>query len=186
MQANIRSAEPADLGALIDLENRSFSADRISRPSLRRLIVSRSTDVLVAAALDSVAGYAVILYRAGSGLARLYSLAVDPEFGGLGRQLLAVAEAAAARRGCRALRLEVRDDNLRAINLYRRAEYRPIGEVPGYYSDGATALRFEKQLAVPSNTVRAARGNGCGMSALPPTDNSALRPAIAGSRREST
>ena len=155
MQAKIRSASPADLGALIDLENRSFSSDRLSRPSLRRLIASSSADVLVAAVARSIAGYAVLLYRSGSGLARLYSLAVAPEFRGLGRELLAAAETAATRRGCRALRLEVRDDNPRAVNLYRRAAYRSIGEIPGYYSDGATALRFEKQLAMRPDTVRA-------------------------------
>lgn len=146
MQAKIRSASSADLGALIDLENRSFSSDRISRPSLRRLIASSSADVLVATVARSIAGYAVLLYRAGSDLARLYSLAVAPEFRGLGRELLAAAEAAATRRGCSVLRLEVRADNQRAVNLYRRAAYCPIGEKSGYYSDGATALRFEKQL----------------------------------------
>jgi ribosomal protein S18 acetylase RimI-like enzyme len=155
MQAKFRSARSADLGALIDLENRSFSSDRISRPSLRRLIASSSADVLVAAVAQSIAGYAVLLYRAGSRLARLYSLAVAPEFRGLGRELLAAAEAAAARRGCSVLRLEVRVDNPRAVNLYRRAAYRSIGEKSGYYSDGATALRFEKQLAVPSDDLRA-------------------------------
>ena len=78
MQATIRSAKLADLGALIDLENRSFSSDRISRSALRRLIASPSADVLVAACGDAVAGYCVILYRSGSAVARLYSLAVSP------------------------------------------------------------------------------------------------------------
>jgi ribosomal-protein-alanine N-acetyltransferase len=148
MQAKIRSAEPADIGALIDLENRSFSSDRISRSGLRRLIVSPSAEVIVAASAGAVAGYAVLLYRAGSRVARLYSLAVSPEFRGLGRELLAAAETRASRRGCAALRLEVRHDNQRAVNLYERAGYRRFGEKPGYYADGATALRFEKTLGV--------------------------------------
>jgi ribosomal-protein-alanine N-acetyltransferase len=150
MQAKIRAAKPADLGALIDLENRSFSSDRLSRSSLRRLIVSPAADVIVAATGTAAAGYAVLLHRAGSRIARLYSLAVDPEFRGLGRELLAAAERRAAQRGCRALRLEVRDDNIRAINLYQRSAYRRFGQKPGYYADGATALRFEKSLPAVS------------------------------------
>jgi ribosomal protein S18 acetylase RimI-like enzyme len=153
MQAKIRSAEPADIGALIDLENRSFSSDRISRSGLRRLIVSPSAEVIVAVSAETVAGYAVLLYRAGSRVARLYSLAASPEFRGIGRELLAAAETRAARRCCSWLRLEVRHDNQRAINLYERSGYRRFGEKPGYYADGATALRFEKALGVRSNAA---------------------------------
>ena len=81
-------------------------------------------------------------------MARLYSLAVAPESAaaGLGRRLLAEAERVAAKRGCRSLRLEVREDNTRAIGLYGRAGYRRIGRRDGYYGDGAAALRFEKLL----------------------------------------
>jgi ribosomal-protein-alanine N-acetyltransferase len=150
MQAKIRAANLADLGALIDLENRSFSTDRISPLSFRRLIASRSAFVIVAAAGKRMAGYAVLLFRSGNRIARIYSLAVDPEFRGLGRELLVAAERGAAAKGCRVIRLEVRDDNARAINLYQRAAYRQFGEKPGYYADGAAALRFEKLLPAGS------------------------------------
>jgi len=154
MQAKIRSATVADIGALIDLENRSFLADRISRSSFRRLVSARSAVVIVAVDRKTLAGYAVVLFREGSGAARLYSLAVDPDFRGLGRELLAAAESRAAQRGCRSMRLEVRDDNTRALNLYMRMGYRRFGEKPGYYADGATALRFEKGLAASAEIAR--------------------------------
>lgn len=156
MQATIRAAATADIGALTDLENRSFLADRISRSSFRRLVVSPSAEVLVATAGKVIAGYAVVLFRAGAGVARLYSLAVDPAFRGLGRDLLAAAERVAQARGCRAVRLEVRDDNQRAISLYIRAGYRRFGERPGYYADGARALRFEKLFAATAGSGRPA------------------------------
>jgi ribosomal protein S18 acetylase RimI-like enzyme len=44
------------------------------------------------------------------------------------------------------MRLEVREDNARAIGLYEKSGYRLFGRKPGYYADGATALRFEKTL----------------------------------------
>jgi ribosomal protein S18 acetylase RimI-like enzyme len=40
----------------------------------------------------------------------------------------------------------VRADNDRARELYERNGYHRIGEVPGYYADGATAFRYQKQL----------------------------------------
>jgi [ribosomal protein S18]-alanine N-acetyltransferase len=147
MQAKIRAAKVADLGALFDLENRSFSSDRLSRASLRRMIDSSTAAVIVATAGARVAGYAAILFRSGSRIARLYSLAVDPEFRGLGRQLLAAAERRAAAAGSLSLRLEVREDNIRAIKLYEGSSYRRFDSRPDYYADGVTALRFEKEIA---------------------------------------
>ena len=62
----------------------------------------------------------MILFRAGTGMARLYSLAVHPEMAGkgIGRKLLEAAEDAAFEHDRLFLRLEVREDNASAIALY--------------------------------------------------------------------
>lgn len=113
-----------------------------------------TADVLVAFSGDKAVGYSMILYRSNAGAARLYSIAADPGVKGVGRALLEASERAASRRGARALRLEVREDNSRAIDLYEKNGYRPIGRRPSYYEDGATALRYEKQLAAPAMAAR--------------------------------
>jgi len=156
VNAKFRLAAAADIGALVDLENRSFSSDRISRKSFRRLVASPSAAVFVASVGQSLAGYAVVLFRAGSAAARIYSLAVDPAFHGIGRELLAACEGEAAMRGCSAIHLEVREDNVRAINLYERMAYCRFASKPGYYADGATALRFAKPVAPRASTARLA------------------------------
>ena len=149
-ELRFRRAEPGDLDALLAIENAAFQTDRLSRRSLRALISSKTAAVIAAELSGRMAGYAALLFRAGSGAGRLYSIALAKEFAGrgIGRGLLAEAEAEALRRGCPSLRLEVRADNARAAALYRAADYMPIGERAGYYEDGATALRFEKALAV--------------------------------------
>ena len=53
------------------------------------------------------------------------------------------------KRGCDRLRLEVREKNRPAIALYETLGYQRIGRYENYYQDGASALRFEKQLASP-------------------------------------
>lgn len=147
MSAEIRPAQTSDIDALAALETIAFRTDRLSRASFRRLLSSPTASLLVADAHGSVAGYCAVLYRAGSLRARLYSLAASPATGGgLGRALLAACEDAARARGCRAVRLEVRQDNPRAIELYERNGYRPIGTWLGYYADGMNALRYEKTL----------------------------------------
>ena len=148
MPAEIRKARASDVDDLAAIEKAVFTSDRISRRSFRLLIERETAETLVAESDGRVAGYAVVLFRKGSGVARLYSLATGPFFSGLGigRQLLAAAEEAAFEHDRMMLRLEVREDNDRAIRIYEQAGYRKIGREPEYYEDGATALRYEKTL----------------------------------------
>ncbi|ESX75574.1 MULTISPECIES: peptidase C39 family protein [unclassified Mesorhizobium] len=148
MPAEIRKARASDVDDLAAIEKAVFSSDRISRRSFRQLIERDTAELLVGESDGRVAGYAVVLFRKGSGVARLYSIAVGPFFGGrgVGRLLLEEAETAAFEHGRMMLRLEVREDNPRAIQIYERSGYRKIGREPDYYEDGATALRYEKTL----------------------------------------
>ncbi len=145
----VRSATPGDLDALVALEQASFDCDRLSRRQYRHHLGSPHACVLVLGEAPSgLAGAAVVLFRRGTRVGRLYSLATAPAMRGHGvaSYLMAAAESAAAARGCRALRLEVRTDNHTAIALYRRHGFRCIGSRAAYYGDGGDALRFEKCL----------------------------------------
>lgn len=149
----IRDARLTDLPALLRLEAQ-FPGDRLSRRQLRHHLRQPSSRLRVLETADGVRGYWLVVHRAGSRAARLYSLLVDTvERGsGFGALLLADAEAEAGRVGMRALRLEVRADNAAALALYRRAGYRPIGIRPGYYQDGVDALRLERDLRAATVT----------------------------------
>ncbi|MHB2265762.1 GNAT family N-acetyltransferase/peptidase C39 family protein [Aliihoeflea sp. PC F10.4] len=144
----LRPARSGDESELATLEARVFEHDRISRRSFHQLIERPTAETMIAQDQGVIVGYAMVLFRKGSGVARLYSLAVDPEHGrsGLGRTLLAAAEHAAYEHGRMLLRLEVREDNPRAIALYEKNHYRRIGIEKGYYEDGVAAIRMEKLL----------------------------------------
>lgn len=138
----------SDLDALVAIENAAFVGDRLSPRSFRHLLRSHSCSVVVAEMGGSVLGYALVLFRKASRRARLYSIAVDStaHAAGVGRALLAAAERSARERGATQMRLEVREDNARAVPFYEKAGYRRFGVKPGYYADGATALRYAKPL----------------------------------------
>ena len=156
--ARVRRSGPRDLDALLELEHRVFATDRLSRRSLRHLLHAPTAEVLVAEADGRFAGTAIVLFRAGSRLARLYSVAVAPHMGGRGiaSLLLDAAEDRARARKCRAIRLEVHETNHRAISRYHKSGYREFGRYPTYYEDGGDALRFEKPIArkAPGSRVR--------------------------------
>ena len=190
-EMRVRRAEPGDVDALIKLEHRVFATDRLSRRSLRRLLDSPSAAVLVAVENAQLAGIAIVLFRARSAVARLYSIAVAPHVGGRGvaAMLLDAAEEAALARGCRIMRLEVHRANHAAISRYRKSGYREFGRYRAYYEDGADALRFEKRLRGDAAALRDAPpyfhqtteftcGPACIMMALAWADRS-FKPAPA-------
>jgi ribosomal-protein-alanine acetyltransferase len=147
----IRRAVDIDLPALVALENRIFTSDRLSARQWNQHLASDSARVLVASVDRELVGAAVLFFRRGNDIARLYSLAIAPAMRGrgIGDALLETAESAALARRCRRVRLEVRRENPAARRLYERRGYRLIGERIGYYEDGEDALRYEKTLADP-------------------------------------
>ena len=154
----IRDARLADLKALVELENQCFEIDRFNRRQFRYMITRAQARLLVDERRKRLAGYVLVLFRRGTSLARLYSIAVAPAFRGkgAGRDLLEAAEEAAKAADCAYLRLEVRRDNAESIQLYRKAGFRKLGELDDYYEDGMEALQFEKALAprLRSSTAR--------------------------------
>lgn len=145
----VRRAELSDLDDLVTLEDNTFDSDRLSRAQYRRHLDSDSALVLVASANHrNFLGTAVMFFRKGSRVARLYSIASKPAARGkgVGSALLDAVEAAARQRRCHVVRLEVRDDNAGAVRLYEHRGYRHIGHYPHYYQDGTHAWRYEKAL----------------------------------------
>lgn len=145
----LRPARPGDLPALLLLENRSFSGDRLSRRSFRRLLSSPTAAFVLAETAGNIAGYVLVFFRRGSLHGRIYSLAVGLEYRGqgLGEQLMLAAEKLAVGRGCQTIGLEVRSDNTSAANLYRRLGYILQGRRLQYYEDGQDAMVWRKFLS---------------------------------------
>ena len=146
----IRPGAMDDIDALLTLERNVFAADCMSRKSLRRFLSVPTAVVLIAEQHRKVAGCAVLLMHASSpALARLYSIAVDPANAGhgVGPRLLRSCEEVARVHGRAQIRLEVHEQNPRAIAFYRREGYAEFGRHVGYYKDLGDALRFRKELA---------------------------------------
>jgi ribosomal protein S18 acetylase RimI-like enzyme len=145
---SIRAARVEDLDALLELENRCFDYDRLSRRSFRHFLSSDTASCLVAERGPDLLGYALVLFYGRTALARLYSMAVAPEHQGqgLGRALLVRAEALALDGGAAVMRLEVNPDNAPAVALYRSVGYVDFGILHAYYQDDGDALRMEHAL----------------------------------------
>lgn len=145
----IRPATTADIPALLEIEAACFDSDRLTRRSFHHMLTRAKASLYVAeSAPGEIAGYGLVLFHAGTALARLYSLAVWPEAAGagIGSALVRHAETETRAHDCVALRLEVRADNGQAIALYERLGYRRLRALPHYYDDDGDGWRYEKRL----------------------------------------
>lgn len=144
----IREVTGRDLDDLVRLEGQAFRTDRLSRRRLRHWIASDKRAFLVATVDGVLAGYILVIYHAGTRLARLYSIATDARFRGRGiaRRLVETGERAASDSGRFIMRLEVASDNHVALRLYQSLGYLSFGSYQDYYDDHGDAIRMQKRI----------------------------------------
>ena len=143
-----RLAQGQDLDRLCELEEQTFEIDRLSRRSLQRWIENDRAILLLAERGGQTIAYGLVWLLQGTRLARLYSIAVDPQQrgGGVARQLLSELERLTVEHGHLFMRLEVAAHNEAAIHLYQRTGYRVFGAYEDYYEDHSDALRMQKPI----------------------------------------
>jgi len=137
-----------DLGAVLGLEHELFGAEAWSWQILEGELTQQpaSRHYLVADDDGLVIGYAGLLTAGSQADVLTIAVTADRWGEGTGAALLDALLAEAARRGCTEVFLEVRTDNARAQELYRRYGFTEIGVRKGYYQpSGADALVMRRE-----------------------------------------
>ncbi|MCM8529141.1 MAG: GNAT family N-acetyltransferase/peptidase C39 family protein [Lentisphaeraceae bacterium] len=147
----IRKATKEDLPLLDSLEKKCFSSDLLSRRSFKNFVDSKTARLFVAANDTEIAAYILLLFKKGSSLSRLYSLAVHPDYRklGLAGKLLDYIEEVAQKKKAVYIRLEVSVENKGAIKLYESKGYTVNSRKEDYYEDGTAALIYQKRVLFP-------------------------------------
>ena len=146
----LRPMTMADLDPILELEQAVFGAEAWTRQMLAGELEQQpaSRYYLIAEDDGGIAGYAGLLGAGWQGDVLTLAVAVGRWGRGIGSALLRALLAEAVRRGCTEVFLEVRTDNSRAQELYRRHEFTDIGIRRGYYQpSGADALVMRRSLA---------------------------------------
>ena len=149
--ARIRRAQPADLDALVALEQAAFQPYRQARrASLRRSLSSPLQSVWVIDADGRKGGLAALLvvWQFPHRL-RVYDVAVRPDLQGhgLGSQLMHHAEGLARKSGATWVTLEADPREPGLVPWYRAQGYHTVARLPRYYRNGRAALRMVKRVA---------------------------------------
>lgn len=149
MSVALRPMTTADLPEVVELEQTVFGDEAWSMQMLAGELAQqpRSRYYLVAAQDGLIVGYGGLLGAGDQGDVVTLAVAVDHWGQGIGSTLLEALMAEAIRRGCAELFLEVRTDNVRAQQLYRRYGFTELGIRRGYYQpSGADALVMRRAL----------------------------------------
>ncbi len=153
---SFRHAVKEDINALVFIENSCFDHDKITHRNFQWILEKGHADIILLEVDGTITGYGLLLYRRGTSLVRLYSIAILPnqQQTGLGKALMQQLENTAQNHDCVYLRLEVRPDNERAIALYQRLGYHQFNRKQDYYEDHSEALCFEKRIVYPQPETR--------------------------------
>ena len=138
----VRAAGPADVAAVVRLEEECLGADAWSAGLVREGILGTLPTVgyLVAVRDEAIVGHAVTSLA--GDIAELQRIAVLPAYRrrGVAGALLAAAVSAAARTEADRMLLEVREDNASALAFYAASGFEEISRRTRYYADGTTAV----------------------------------------------
>lgn len=154
---SIRQATRADLLDVFRIEKEVFEQPW-PYSAFERLVGSPGFLVSESAAgtegMSPITGYVVAdtIPNHGRPLGHIKDLAVRPEHRGkgIGETLLERGLAVLSAKGARSVKLEVRENNDAAINLYEKYGFEYLRTLPRYYTDGENAYVFVTNLESPN------------------------------------
>jgi len=145
-----RKAKLADIDRLVQIENECFNYDQLDAKKFKYFIEKGHDDLVVQTVDDTISSYGLLLYRRGTSLSRLYSIAVSKSYRGksLGEALLKSLETFSSDNDSSYIRLEVKASNKPAIKLYEKLGYNRFAIKHQYYDNDEDAICFEKKVQV--------------------------------------
>ena len=149
MSITIQQAAINDLETLYQIERECFTIEAFNKQHITYLLENPSAISLVAKINNTIAGFIIgLIHRHDERITgRIYTLdvAVTYRRKGVGLKLLDEIERIFAKRGVKTCYLEVRKDNVAALELYRKRGYAEVKELKDYYK-GAHGVRLKKKI----------------------------------------
>jgi ribosomal-protein-alanine acetyltransferase len=137
------------LDQLCEIEKQCFEQEAFTKQQLAYLVTDYSTIGLTAIVNREIAGFAIARINIGRNATSGHILTIDvtPAYRrkGIAQKMLQEIETILRERGIRECRLEVRENNVAALNLYQKLGYKKIGKLEKYYGN-AHGLYLKKSL----------------------------------------
>lgn len=137
MEVLIEDASMRDLERLYEIESECFREEAFSKAQIAQLLKDYNSISLVARVGGNIVGFVISTVYADRKALHGHVLTIEvlPAYRrtGVGKALLVEVESIFRQKGVKSLTLEVREDNLAAIGLYRKLGYEVVGQLKNYY-----------------------------------------------------
>lgn len=144
-RVSVHQASITNLSALLEIEENSFTSDRVSFRQMRYILGQAKAFSLMAKTESKIVGYCTCFTPRLPRAARLYSLAVLPAYRnkGIAAKLLKKVRQKLISLNYTSCNLEVRKKDIQTQALYSKYGFKEIQLLPGYYEDGADGIRMK-------------------------------------------
>jgi ribosomal-protein-alanine acetyltransferase len=147
----IQRATINDLETLYQIERECFAIEAFNKQHIAYLLENPNAVSLVAKINNVIVGFIIgLIHRRNEEIiGRIYTLDVAVKYRrkGVGLKLLDEIERIFLEKGAKICYLEVRKDNMAALELYRKHGYIKVKELEHYYN-GTHGVRLKKKLGV--------------------------------------
>ncbi len=149
MEITIEGASIHDLNRLYEIEMKCFKKEAFTKQQIAFLLTNYNSIGLVAKVNNQIVGFIIgRLYAERKSLVgHILTLDISPTYRqkGIAQRLLQEMEKIFGEKGVKACCLEVREDNIAALNLYQKLGYRKVGKLKNYY-ENAHGIYLRKTL----------------------------------------
>lgn len=149
MPITIETASNRQLDRLYQIEKECFSEEAFSKQQIANLLMDYNTISLIAVEKGNIIGFIIgaIYSERNAANGHVLTIDVSPQHQrkGVGSKLLQELEKILAQRNIKTCRLEVKENNIKALGLYEKAGYQRIGRLKNYYGN-ADGLYLQKDL----------------------------------------
>ncbi|MEM2546825.1 MAG: ribosomal protein S18-alanine N-acetyltransferase [Candidatus Bathyarchaeia archaeon] len=149
MPITIEDASIKHLDRLYEIEMECFKREAFTKQQIAQLLQCNNTISLVAKEDGKIVGFVIGMLSVGDNVTVGHVLTIDVSINhrrkGVGIKLLQEIEKIFKNKQAGLCRLEVREDNVAALNLYRKLGYKKLRKLEHYYGE-AHGILLEKPL----------------------------------------
>ena len=150
MALTVEDASIRNLDRLCEIEMECFEKEAFTKQQIAQLLTDYNSVSLVAKVNGEIAGFIIgMMYiERRAPIGHILTIDVSPEYRrkGIAQRLLHEIEKIFKEKGVKTCQLEVREDNIAALRLYKGSGYKKVARLESYYGN-AHGLYLRKDLA---------------------------------------